>query len=93
MSDASNEVVEVVAREMGKILTAPPLGSSDDFFLCGGDSLRAVELISRITSRYQPVTSEGESALGSELLLAIFDEATPRGIAAIVERHIEARNH
>ncbi|MDX2525283.1 acyl carrier protein [Streptomyces europaeiscabiei] len=84
MREIAAEVAEGVAKEMGDILSQPPLEPEADFFLLGGDSLRAVELINRLSDRYDPRSEGEESKLASQLLLAMFDEATPIGIASII---------
>ncbi|MFC5833567.1 acyl carrier protein [Nonomuraea insulae] len=85
-----NEVTEIVATEMGDILACRPLLPDEDFFLCGGDSLRAVELISRLVARYEPGSTE-KSVLGPALLLVIFDEATPESIAGLIVNQLGRR--
>jgi len=72
-----------VATEMGRLLVRPPLEPSEDFFLSGGDSLRAVELISRLVARYETDERTGDE-LRATLLLAVFDEATPASLAGIL---------
>ena len=75
----------VVGRLMGDVLQRAPLGSRDDFFLCGGDSLGAVELISRLVERSGLAEDAGDF-LRSELLLTVFDNATPSALAAVVRQ-------
>jgi acyl carrier protein len=84
MRETAAEVAELVAKEMGDILSRPPLEREGDFFLLGGDSLRAVELINRLSARYDARPEGEESELAAQLLLAMFDEATPAGIASII---------
>lgn len=85
MRETAAEVAELVAKEMGDLLSRPPLErEGDDFFLLGGDSLRAVELINRLSARYDARPEGEESELAARLLLAMFDEATPAGIASII---------
>jgi acyl carrier protein len=82
-------VIRAVAEEMGTVLSCPPLGASDDFFLSGGDSLRAVELISRLSERYAGDDADTAAALGSAMLIAVFDEPTPDGLAAALESALD----
>lgn len=81
-------VVSVVSEEMGAILSCRPLGPFDDFFQEGGDSLRAVELITRLTERYRPNGAGEADRLGSELLTVVFEDATPTGLAATITREL-----
>ncbi|MET8139922.1 phosphopantetheine-binding protein [Sphaerisporangium sp. NPDC005288] len=84
MRETAAEVTDSVAKEMGDILLQPPLEPEADFFLLGGDSLRAVELINRLCARYAPRPQGEEPELAARLLLAMFDEATPAGVASII---------
>ncbi|NUP16238.1 MAG: hypothetical protein HOZ81_09080 [Streptomyces sp.] len=83
----TNDIAATVAGEMTDILAGEPVAVTDDFFISGGDSLRAVELITRLTDRYRPAQGGEENVLGSALLVAIFDDATPQALAAVIERH------
>lgn len=85
MDESCGEVVGTIAREMGEILLCPPLAPEADFFLMGGDSLRAVELVSRLCVCYGGLGSPSpEHPLAAALLLAVFDDATPQGLAAVI---------
>lgn len=84
MTEASADVMKTVSAEMGRILARPPLEPEADFFRLGGDSVRAVELIDSLSKRYDPRPGGEESPLAAQLLLAIFDEATPRGVASVI---------
>lgn len=84
MSDDATERESVIAGEMGDVLSRAPLGPGDDFLRCGGDSLQVVELVARLVDRFQPGRAETAAALRSDLLLAVFDDATPRALAAVV---------
>lgn len=84
----TNDIATTVAGEMTDILAGEPVAITDDFFLSGGDSLRAVELITRLTDRYQATRPEGDNPLGSALLVAVFDDATPQSLASVIERHL-----
>jgi phosphopantetheine binding protein len=77
-----------VAKEMGDVLSRGPLDPMDDFFLCGGDSLNAVELISRLADRYASGDSRRSAALRAAMLVAVFDEPTPQGLASIIAEHV-----
>lgn len=76
--------ISQIATEMGDLLLRPPLGPDEDFFLSGGDSLRAVELISRLVERFG-TDAESAERLHAALLLAVFDEATPAALAGILD--------
>ena len=56
------------------VLKAPEVGMADDFFLTGGDSLRAVDLMTQV-----------EKAFGVELSIQdVFDHSTPAALSAHV---------
>jgi hypothetical protein len=75
---------ESIAWHMGEVLARPPLEPADDFFLCGGDSLLAVQLISRLIDSHRPAEQGAAEQLESALLMAVFDDATPDGLAKII---------
>jgi hypothetical protein len=68
---AGDVVLESVLRAFRDALEKPDVTVDDDFFDCGGDSLRAVTLVSSLGS------------LGRETLsvATIFDAPTPRRLA------------
>jgi hypothetical protein len=80
-----------VAETMGDILALPPLGDQDDFFLYGGDSLRAVELISKLVERFGASHRDRPAELGSALVVGLFDNATPEALALIIDQHLSRR--
>ncbi|MGW3468731.1 hypothetical protein ACWDKQ_09705 [Saccharopolyspora sp. NPDC000995] len=82
----------VIAREMGNILVRQPLGLMDDFFLAGGDSSRAVELITRLVERCALGDAEATDRLHAELTLAMFDNASPAAIAEAIAKQITERS-
>ncbi|MFE0424385.1 sugar phosphate nucleotidyltransferase [Streptomyces sp. NPDC058953] len=84
---ATDDLPSQIARDMGTVLECRPLGPADDFFLLGGDSLRAVDLIARLTERFEPVDPEAADRLHAELLLAVFDDASPAALADVVRSH------
>jgi hypothetical protein len=63
-----------------------PLEPADDFFLHGGDSLVAVQLTSRLINSHRPPEQAATEQLESTLLMALFDDATPNGLAKIIEQ-------
>jgi amino acid adenylation domain-containing protein len=76
---ARNEDERVLAVLFADLLqSAQPIGSSDDFFACGGDSLLALRLVARI-----------KDELGVELPVRTVFEAPE--LAALAERIAEAR--
>ncbi|MFD4831226.1 sugar phosphate nucleotidyltransferase [Streptomyces uncialis] len=84
---ATNDLPSQIAQDMGTVLECRPLGPADDFFLLGGDSLRAVELIARLTERFEPDDAVAADRLHAELLLAVFDDASPDALADVVRSH------
>ncbi|MEC3976884.1 phosphopantetheine-binding protein [Amycolatopsis sp. H20-H5] len=83
LSDLSTTIAEV----MGSVLKRGPLASDEDFFEAGGDSLRAVEVLQRFVAETELPASVNSDELQAELLVSIFDEATPAALAAVATAH------
>ena len=90
VADHTGGISRVVGEEMGDILCRPPLAPADHFFDCGGDSLRAVDLVSRLTSRWRPGEGAAAERLSAILVTAIFDDPSPRHLAAVIEAEINS---
>ncbi|MFE4668214.1 sugar phosphate nucleotidyltransferase [Streptomyces sp. NPDC056716] len=84
---ATDGLISKIAQEMGAVLQCRPPGPADDFFLLGGDSLRAVELMTRLTEWFEPQDAEAADRLHAALLLAVFDDASPDALAEVVRSH------
>ncbi|UGT61034.1 phosphopantetheine-binding protein [Nocardia asteroides] len=87
-TDETDGVSSIVGAEMGTILFRPPLSATDDFFDCGGDSLRAVDLVGRLTSRWRPDEGPAADRMTALLITAIFDDPSPRHLAAMIEAEV-----
>jgi len=74
----------IIGAEMGDILSRVPLTPDEDFVASGGDSLRAVDLVTRLVDRWHPVDGEAAERLRAALVTAVFDQATPGHLAAVV---------
>ena len=74
----------IIGAEMGDILSRTPLTPDEDFVASGGDSLRAVDLVTRLVDRWHPVDGEAAERLRAALVTAVFDQATPGHLAAVV---------
>lgn len=61
---------EVIAQIWAEVMDLDEVKPDDDFFELGGDSLHAVQILSRISKRFQFKLSEGE----------LFTARTPRGL-------------
>jgi amino acid adenylation domain-containing protein len=61
---AHDHIAQVVARAWAAVLLVPARGPKDDFFECGGDSLKAIRFVVEL-----------ERALGQELSPALLNEA------------------
>ncbi|MFL5385853.1 MAG: amino acid adenylation domain-containing protein [Longimicrobiaceae bacterium] len=73
-------VEEVLAGIWAEVLKVERVGVHDDFFALGGHSLRATQVVSR-----------AQEALGVEVpLRTLFEESTVAGLAAAVERTLQA---
>ncbi|TLQ47862.1 acyl carrier protein [Streptomyces marianii] len=77
-------ISRVIGAEMGDILSRVPLTPDEDFAASGGDSLRAVDLINRLVDRWHPVEGDAAERLRAALVTAVFDQATPGHLAAVV---------
>jgi len=74
-------IEEHLAVVLSGLLGVPRVGSEDNFFTLGGHSLMGAQLIAKIRENF-----------GVELSLrCLFDEPTPRGMSAEIERLIHAR--
>ncbi|WP_158883762.1 acyl carrier protein [Amycolatopsis anabasis] len=87
MRDQSADLRATIGKVMGEVLVRAPLTAHDDFFECGGDSLRAVEVLQRLVEEHGPAGTEAADDLQAELLLAIFDDASPAGLASVIAAH------
>jgi acyl carrier protein len=85
---SEQRVVSEVAKTMGDLLESAPLSAHDDFFMLGGDSLRAVDLISKLVERFEATGGERAAKLSSALVIGLFDSATPGTLASIIEQHL-----
>ncbi|MFI0975848.1 phosphopantetheine-binding protein [Streptomyces sp. NPDC021093] len=74
----------IVGEEMGDILGCPALSADEDFFARGGDSLRAVELVTRLVARWQPAEGPAADRLQAALVTAVFDGPSPDRLAAVI---------
>lgn len=88
MGDNAPDLTSTISAVMGEVLSRDPLRSDDDFFLCGGDSLLAVQLIARLAERFGPGDEDAAERLRSSLLMAVFDEATPGTLASVVRAEL-----
>ena len=74
-------IEEHLSVVLSGLLGVPRVGSEDNFFTLGGHSLMGAQLIAKIRENF-----------GVELSLrCLFDEPTPRGMSAEIERLIHAR--
>src|SRR5437660_1381846 len=74
---------EAIASLWAEVLELPAAGPDDDFFELGGDSLSAVQVLSRLQGRFGVRLS----------LAAFFAHPTPAGVARLLgEQKPETRN-
>jgi hypothetical protein len=76
-----------IGKSMGYVLAGPPLAATDDFFRAGGDSGRAMQVVSELAVRYGPDDSASAERLHEELVLAMFDDGTPQALAIVIGRY------
>ncbi len=89
MTDQPSELCGAIGAVMGQVLARAPLTPGEDFFDCGGDSLRAVEVLQRLLREHGPVDEYVSDARGREdlqtaLLEAIFEDASPAALEEVV---------
>jgi hypothetical protein len=83
----TGDLVTIIGKSMGYVLALPPLAASDDFFGSGGDSHRAMQVLSELVARYGPDDSALAERLHEELVLAMFDDSTPQALAVVFGRY------
>ena len=83
----SGNLITLIGKSMGCVLALPPLAASDDFFNAGGDSHRAMQVLSELVARYGPDDSALAERLHEELVLAMFDDSTPQALAVVFGRY------
>ncbi len=71
----------VIGEVMGRVLVRDPLGADEDFFDSGGDSVRAIEVLQLVADRIAATDEQR-----AELLEALFDDASPTALAAVLTR-------
>lgn len=76
VNSPTNEIEEKLIQLWCQILEVPALGTDDNFFLVGGESLRATRLISRINAAFHCQLS----------LPRLFEAPTVRQMARLVEK-------
>ena len=69
------ETERIVATIWGEVLRASSVDIHDDFFESGGDSLIAMQLVSRLRNRFGAILT----------LRDLFQTPTVRGIATLIE--------
>ncbi|GAA3440118.1 phosphopantetheine-binding protein [Kutzneria kofuensis] len=87
MDDVSTDLSDSIGELMGEVLVREPLAGQDDFFECGGDSVRAVEVLQRLAEQHGPAEEDAADEFQATLLMAIFEDATPAGLAAVIAGH------
>lgn len=81
MENGHSALSATIGELMGAALRREPLAPDEDFFDCGGDSVRAVDVLQRLVDVCRPAGAEPAEALQSTLLETIFEDATPAGLA------------
>ncbi|MBO0611231.1 phosphopantetheine-binding protein [Myceligenerans salitolerans] len=82
-------VSAAIGETMGEVLGVAPLATDKDFFAEGGDSLRALEMVSRLGS-HPSLPFARSSEAQSRLVEAVFVDGTPAALAAVLS---EFENH
>jgi hypothetical protein len=89
MTDQSADLCGAIGAVMGQVLARGPLTPGEDFFDCGGDSLRAIEVLQRLLSERGPIDeylpqTPGKDELEAALLEAIFEDASPAALEEVL---------
>jgi hypothetical protein len=84
MTENLAALTAMIGGHMGDLLSRAPLEPSEDFFEAGGDSLQAVELHSRLVEARAITDEVSAEQLRADLLLMIFDDATPRALGSVL---------
>lgn len=79
MGHDSADLSATIGRVMGEVLVRKPLAADEDFFKCGGDSLRAVEVLQRLAA--EDARHLGSPDVQARLLEEVFENATPGALA------------
>ncbi|TDB74922.1 acyl carrier protein [Micromonospora sp. KC723] len=87
MGNGLSDVSATIGELMGRALLRGPLAPDEDFFDCGGDSVRAVDVLQQLIDVCGPPGTETAEALRSTLLETIFEDATPAGLAKVCLAH------
>jgi hypothetical protein len=87
MTDTPADLPAMIGDVMGRVLVRPPLAPDEDFFDCGGDSVRAIEVLQLVAER-----SGAPEDLRAALLEALFDTATPAALASVYAVHAGGRS-
>src|SRR4051794_13357311 len=87
MAEDLDTLTSMIGREMGDLLSRAPLEPSEDFFEAGGDSLLAVELHSRLVEAREPADEAAAEQVRGELLLVIFEDATPQALGGVLQAY------
>lgn len=78
---------QAIGETMGQVLGAAALGKDEDFFARGGDSLRALEMVSRLGSHPSlPLARSSEAQ--SRLVESVFVDGTPAALAAVLTEFV-----
>lgn len=87
MEQGSGHLCAAIGRVMGEVLVRAPLTAEENFFACGGDSLRAVEMLQRLALDESLDGRLGSPAVQALLLEEVFEDATPRALATAAFAH------
>jgi aryl carrier-like protein len=83
MDARSIDLSAEIGKVMGEVLVRDPLARDEDFFDCGGDSLRAIEVLQRLADRPELASWLGTTEMQALLLESIFEDASPAGLASV----------
>lgn len=75
---------EAVRAVMADLLDTANFPADGDFLAAGGDSLRAMKVVNRLLEQYAPDDEVLADELQADLLVALFDGATPKVLADLL---------
>jgi hypothetical protein len=68
-----------------------PLDGDDDFFDCGGDSVRAIEVLQLLIEQRRLIDRSLSDDMQAVLLEAFFEDASPNVLAAVYVKYLDSQ--
>lgn len=91
MSNTEAVISAVLGELMGQALVRGPLDGDDDFFECGGDSVRAIDVLQQLVEPRSLIDGSISEDMQAVLLEAFFEDASPNALAAAYMKQLESQ--